>query len=225
MKTNLPLKHRRGFTLVEILAVVAIIGLLASIIVPSVISSQRKAKQAIAAQNLKGIAQAFVAYGNVIADGGTVDEGQANSVAKFAEVLARKAKFDRADVWYIEADQRQVSGSKIPTFVIEDGSNKMESARPAAWAVVVNAKRSKLSDPSYPLFWTRGLTADGKWNSETSPWGDEGGHIAFGDAHVKWSANLLKDEDKLIKGDGNDNKRTSSYEDAIGQDARRYEDS
>jgi prepilin-type N-terminal cleavage/methylation domain-containing protein len=228
MKTSLP-KHRRGFTLVEILAVVAIIGLLASIIVPSVVGAQRRAKKVLALQNLKSIAQAYIAYGKPIIGGGEVEEGQANSVAKFAEVLARKGSFETAASWYIDSEDHPPAAS-IPKSVIEDGANKMEAVKPAAWAVVVNAKKNKWQKTTYPLLWTRGLTADGTWK-EDAPWSKEGGHIAFGDGHTVWFDEIKSKENKLIKADDNNNSTTSNYQEAIGTETSggessptRYED-
>jgi prepilin-type N-terminal cleavage/methylation domain-containing protein len=226
MKTSLP-KHRRGFTLVEILAVVAIIGLLAAILVPNIMTANRTTKQSLAGNNLRSIVVAYSAYskgGEQIITRGEVENGGANNVAQFAEVLARKAGFANAKVWYIDTDQRPASKA-IPDLVIEDGTNSMVSVKPAAWAVVLNAKRNKFQSSTYPLAWTRGLGSDGKWNKESSPWGDEGGHVAFGDGHVDWKTNTSDRKNQFFKADGNDNTRVTSYQDAIGTSSSGEESS
>lgn len=52
----------RGFTLIELLVVVAIIALLISILLPSLQGAREQAKRAKCLSNMKGIAQASVAY-------------------------------------------------------------------------------------------------------------------------------------------------------------------
>ena len=54
--------NRKGFTLVELMIVVAIIGILASIAIPNFISMQYKTKRSEIPSNLKGIKSAQIAY-------------------------------------------------------------------------------------------------------------------------------------------------------------------
>src|SRR4051812_33310338 len=53
---------QRGFTLIELMIVVAIIGILASIAIPNFIRFQAKAKQSEAKTNLKAVFTAEKAY-------------------------------------------------------------------------------------------------------------------------------------------------------------------
>jgi type IV pilus assembly protein PilA len=54
--------NRKGFTLVELMIVVAIIGILAAIAIPNFVSMQYKTKRAEVPSNLKGIKTGELAY-------------------------------------------------------------------------------------------------------------------------------------------------------------------
>jgi prepilin-type N-terminal cleavage/methylation domain-containing protein/prepilin-type processing-associated H-X9-DG protein len=56
------MKNRRGFTLIEMLVVIAIIALLAAILVPAVTNSISKAKNIQCMSNMRGLGQAMLQY-------------------------------------------------------------------------------------------------------------------------------------------------------------------
>jgi len=56
------LQEKKGFTLIELMIVVAIIGILAAIAIPNFLKYQAKSKQSEAKTNLKGIFTAEIAY-------------------------------------------------------------------------------------------------------------------------------------------------------------------
>ena len=56
------MKNKKGFTLIELMIVVAIIGILAAIAIPNFLKFQAKSKQSEAKTNLKGIYTAETAY-------------------------------------------------------------------------------------------------------------------------------------------------------------------
>jgi type IV pilus assembly protein PilA len=56
------LKGKKGFTLIELMIVVAIIGILAAIAIPNFLKFQAKSKQSEAKTNLKGIYTAQTGY-------------------------------------------------------------------------------------------------------------------------------------------------------------------
>ena len=56
------LRSKKGFTLIELMIVVAIIGILAAIAIPNFLQFQAKSKQSEAKTNLGGIFTAEIAY-------------------------------------------------------------------------------------------------------------------------------------------------------------------
>ena len=55
-------KQRKGFTLIEMLIVVVIIGILAALLIPQFITSIQKAKQKGTMQDMNGIAKSIIDY-------------------------------------------------------------------------------------------------------------------------------------------------------------------
>jgi type IV pilus assembly protein PilA len=62
MLSRLKMRDRKGFTLIELMIVVAIIGILAAIAIPNFLKFQAKAKQSEAKTNLKAIYTAETGY-------------------------------------------------------------------------------------------------------------------------------------------------------------------
>jgi len=53
---------KRGFTLTELLAVIAIVGILSAIIIPSVTAVRRSSQKTLCSSNLRQVAQAYLMY-------------------------------------------------------------------------------------------------------------------------------------------------------------------
>ncbi|HEY1936576.1 MAG TPA: prepilin-type N-terminal cleavage/methylation domain-containing protein [Candidatus Angelobacter sp.] len=77
-------KKRRGFSLIELLIVVAIILIIAAIAIPNLLRSRMQASQAAAVSTLRNINNSQAAY--LAQFGGTV--GYANSMAKLGQSAA-----------------------------------------------------------------------------------------------------------------------------------------
>ena len=210
-------KSRKGFTLIELLTVIAIIGILAGLASAGIPMAMNKARQMVASNNLRSIAQAIVSIrneGKIITNNGSdARKYQASDVAGFAEVLARYTSVREGETWVVGSD---VDGyTTVPQHVlseIDDGTNEL-SGGAISWDVVVNARRNPKDEVGYPIAWLRGLGTDGQWE-EDAPFGRAYGLIAFADGHVKSVTNLLAEEDQLSSYDGKS--QTSNYMDAIG---------
>ncbi len=221
-------KNKRfGFTLVELLTVIAIMGILIAVLVPAVQQGIVLANKQASSNNLRNIAQGYKMFAEGsgrlrnITKGSDPVKGQANSPATYAEVLARHAGITSGEIWYISSDP-YING-QIPANVltqVTNGTNQLNDVKPVSWAVVVNASRNL--DTNYPLVWTRGLGMDGKWTMN-APWKDSGGHIAFGDAHVRWYSSMVLTGEQFVN--LKDGTETENYKMAIGDNAEMYEDS
>lgn len=75
-------KFRRGFTLIEILIVVAVLAIILSIAIPNLVSSSSKSKRATCVANLKKIDSAIDLWAmeNQISGGTVISEAQENTI-------------------------------------------------------------------------------------------------------------------------------------------------
>jgi type IV pilus assembly protein PilA len=98
------LKSKKGFTLIELMIVVAIIGILAAIAIPNFLKFQAKSKQSEAKTNLKGVYTAETAY-----------FGEQNTYGTFDTVNWVPVGSKRIYSYSIVGDPPAASGADSPT--------------------------------------------------------------------------------------------------------------
>ena len=103
------LRNKKGFTLIELMIVVAIIGILAAIAIPNFLKFQAKSKQSEAKTNLKAVYTAETSY-----------FGENNSYGTFPQVNWEPVGTSRYQ-FAVEAAGANPEGAAAPAFV--DWSN------------------------------------------------------------------------------------------------------
>ena len=207
---NIVSRNRKGFTLIELLTVIAIIGILAAVLFPGVQGVMKKAKQSAASTKLRNIAQSYITFNSgskFIKDATwntTSAPTSATTLGQFAAVLALNAGLNSGEIWFVDADPANDSAS-FPKQVLL-GTAGAETIDPAfitpstatgfmSWTTYTPTNKNV--NEQVPLLWSRGLGTDGKWTAANGVWGAEGGHIAFGDAHVDWRSDTSAEENKF----------------------------
>ncbi len=187
------LKASKAFTLIELLIVIAIIGVLASLIMPNITSVITRGDQVKAKNNGRSIAQAWMNYTRA----GTRNIVAGNDIYEWAAVLAEKADLNEPSIWILDFDlpvmDKRAMGAPMPVSVANKTGNNWQinpefKAYPLSWEV---ANRADPNGPTgTPLVWSRGLKPSGDWDLETGVFKDSGGVIAFNDAHVEFYPSL-----------------------------------
>lgn len=188
---------KRAFTLVELLIVIAIIGVLAGLIYPALSQALGAGSKMKSMNNASNIAKTWLSYSKT---GTRVRVIKRKNIYEWAAVLAEKQDLNDPNIWILDFDlpvaEKISEGVAMPVSVSNRVGNNWKlnpefKAFPISWEV---ANATDPNAPSKtPLVWTRGLKPNGFWDEQTGVFKQEGGHIAFVDAHVEWFASL-KDE-------------------------------
>jgi prepilin-type N-terminal cleavage/methylation domain-containing protein/prepilin-type processing-associated H-X9-DG protein len=200
MQTNV-FKLRAAFTLIELLTVIAIIGVLAAILIPTVGRVRQVAQRAADASNLREIGKAALLYAAEHQDRlpdpliATASSGP-NSPSRYFSYLTQLATaggLDEASLYFSRLDPLYDGAPVSRVLDPADTSRGTLNADLLARIPSVNLVGGlRLSDPgTTPLAFTRGLTASGAWNttatdSNQGAYADGGGHVLFLGGHVQY---------------------------------------
>lgn len=191
----MPLPRRRialAFTLIELLTVIAIIGILAAIVIPTVGSVREKAQRAVDANNLREIAKATMIYAADNNDrlpdpDATIALNASSRVFLWPGILARTGALTDPAIYFSKVDP--AFSGEAPTAILSPGNrNTLDASftdgRELSFEFVGGLK---MSDPATtPVAFTRGLRTDGTWDVQNGVYGDTGGHVVYLGGNVEF---------------------------------------
>jgi prepilin-type N-terminal cleavage/methylation domain-containing protein len=204
-----PSRRTAAFTLIELLTVIAIIGILAAIIFPTVGKVRETAQRTVDANNLREIVKAAQLYA---ADNNDRLPEPAAIVAQYpglgsgahawAGVLAQRGIITDP-IFYFAKNDPQFPAT-LPTAVVRpDNRTQLNADFSASELSFEFVGGLRMGDgPTIPVAFTRGLQTSGLWSSDNGVYRDAGGHIAFLGGNVQFYPNIQEDANKLTLNNG-----------------------
>ena len=194
-----PRSFTSAFTLIELLTVIAIIGVLAAIIIPTVGAVREKAQRAVDGNNLREIIKAAQIYAGDNND--RLPDPRAVPAATMTAnpqshlwpgIIARNNILTDATFYFSKSDPFFNGVYPISIISTTDTTkrtldNTFRTASALAWEF---ASGIKMSDgAAMPVAWTRGLQTNGSWSLTSGTYKDVGGYIGFLGGNVAFYSN------------------------------------
>lgn len=194
-----------AFTLIELLTVIAIIGILAAILIPTIGKVRETAQRTVDANNLREIGKAAAIYAADNKD--TLPNPDSNKVTGSSKYLvwyglvAKYGSLNDPALFVSKLDNAIDPTVNFPTTVLDrTDSTKLDPTFSGLRTLSFNVVGGlKMSDPSTtPLAFTRGLKTDGQWNGagtgdndvNIGVYRDTGGHVLYVGGNVEFYSDL-----------------------------------
>lgn len=183
--------QQAAFTLIELLTVIAIIGILAAIVIPTVGTVREKAERAVDSNKLREILKAATIYAGDNQD--RLPDPQPQSIPntvlnapqlawKWPGILAKNKVLEDPTFWFCKNDPAFNATNPVQ-FIIQPSAQRntlhlsFTNGRSPSWEFVGGVKMS--DSATTPVVYTRGLQSNGTWSATSGVYKDTGGFIAF----------------------------------------------
>ena len=201
-------KRLGGFSLIELLTVIAIIGILAAIIIPTVGKVRETAQRTVDSNNLREIGKAAAIYAtdnrDTLPNPTQANRPIANGTAylQWFGQLAQYANLNDPNTFISKIDSAVDQASVAAVLTVLDPGQTTPSLNSSFIALGTTSFNVvaglRLNDPSTPpVAYTRGLNATGTWNgtatdgtADRGVYNETGGHIVFLGGNVQFYASI-----------------------------------
>jgi len=209
MKSIRLASRRDAFTLIELLTVIAIIGVLAALIFPTVGKVRETAQRTVDANNLRELVKAASLYAadnnDRLPDPVAIAAqypGLGTGPYAWAGILAQRGLVTDATFYFAKNDPAY--NGILPASVVDPTDNKTLATDFAGRTLSVELIGGlRMGDTaSTPVAFTRGLQVTGLWDAGSGTYKEAGGHIAFLGGNVQFFPNVSEAVNQLTLTNG-----------------------